>query len=112
MVGIQCGDSTTPITVHHLERAKDILMKIHWFGITDYFTSSLCLLSWMYGGDPQPRHLQQSRRGNYSFIPIDIAFNDNEKSLFYFNERFDLQLYAYAEDLFRDRLNVIGCPLL
>ena len=65
MNGIQCGETPDPpLNRTHINRAKQMLMIMIFFGITEHFKSSVCLMAWMHGGDPQPSHFAVSRQGN------------------------------------------------
>jgi hypothetical protein len=60
-LGIQCA-ADVPLNDTHLAVAKEVLMSLLFFGITEHFKTSVCQLAWMYGGDPVPKHFTVSRR--------------------------------------------------
>jgi hypothetical protein len=108
--GIQCCDSDAVLTDRHLDVAKEVLMAMLWFGITEQFKTSVCLLAWMYGGTPRPRHFRKSRQGIYQRRDMSEEFSDIEAEAFLHRERFDLELYRYAVEIFEHRRQHTGCP--
>jgi hypothetical protein len=111
--GIQCGAVPNPPLNHtHLAIAKDMLMLMIFVGVTEHFKSSVCLMAWMHGGNPQPSHFRPSRQGNYPRQTMEQALTPDELATFTHSERFDLELYAYGRSVFLNRLELSGCPLL
>lgn len=95
--------------------AKEILQSMLYFGLTDYFKTSVCSLSWMYGGEVKPFHFQKFREGRYnkSDFSIDVLLPTSlDKELFYRIERYDIEVYEYAKKVFMDRLRLTGCPII
>jgi len=109
--GIQCGEDFE-LKEYHVLIAKQVLTAMLWFGITEYFQSSVCQFSWMYGGDPEPFHFSKSREGLYVYQTMQQALNESEREGFINRERFDLQLYAFAVETFLGRMESTKCPIL
>ena len=63
--GIECGNNNIHINHTHIEIAKDILLRFVYFGITEHFHTSICMMSWLYGGRVHPYHFKVWRKGNY-----------------------------------------------
>jgi hypothetical protein len=109
--GIQCAEDFE-LSEHHLFIAKQVLSAMLWFGITEYFQSSVCQFSWMYGGDPEPLHFSKAREGSYNYQTMQQALNESEQERVISQERFDLQLYEFAVETFLGRVKSTQCPLL
>lgn len=109
--GYQCGENID-LNDSHGEIAKQVLTALPWFGITEYFKTSVCQFSWMYGGDPQAFHFQVFRKGQYKYMRMEEALNDTQQKSFTYSERYDLQIYAFALNLFLQRHEVTGCPVI
>ena len=107
--GIQCG-AAVEVNVTHLGIAKEVLSASLFFGLTEYFKTSVCMLSWMYGGEVLSYHFKKHREGNYVKRTMREALSDEQLAAFLHRERFDLSLYAFAEDIFQHRLQLIDCP--
>ena len=107
--GIQCG-AAVEVNETHLGIAKEVLSASLFFGLTEYFKTSVCMLSWMYGGDVLPYHFKKAREGNYTRKTMREALSDEQLTAFLHRERFDLSLYDFAEEMFQHRLQLIGCP--
>ena len=56
--GIPSGSTNKLLTDEHLVIAKKVLLATLWFGISEYFDSSVCLLAWMYGSEPKLLHFK------------------------------------------------------
>lgn len=107
--GFQCGENV-PLSVDHLDTAKQVLTKILFVGITDYFRESVCLFTWLYGGTVQSFHYQKSRVTNYSTATgIDEILTLSQKQAFLHVYRYDIELYEFALDLFKSRYEGTGC---
>ena len=63
--GIECGNNNIIINHTHIEIAKDILLRFVYFGITEHFHTSICMMSWLYGGSVHPYHFKVWRKGHY-----------------------------------------------
>ena len=63
--GIECGNNNILINYTHIDIAKDILLRFVYFGITEHFHTSICMMSWLYGGSVHPYHFKVWRKGNY-----------------------------------------------
>jgi hypothetical protein len=109
--GYQCGE-LVELNDSHAVTAKQVLTAIPWFGITEYFNTSVCQFSWMYGGDPQPLHFQRYRQGQYQHLSMEEALDDTQRRLFLHSERYDLMIYEFALSLFLQRHQVTECPII
>jgi len=107
--GYHCGDKVK-LSEHHLDVAKSVLDNALFVGISEYFKTSICLFSWIYGGTPKEYHFNKFREGNYTHIGIDELTESDIKS-FRDSERYDLSLYAYALQDFMEKLALTRCPL-
>ena len=110
--GIQCGDSFIEITDKHLEISKQVLSSFLWFGITEYFKTSVCQFSWMYGSNPTNIDFQKHRSGNYTFKLMEEVLNETEMNDFVFHEIFDIELYKFGLEIFESRQQVTTCPYI
>ena len=63
--GIECGNNNIIINHTHIDIAQDILLRFVYFGITEHFHTSICMMSWLYGGRVHPYHFKVWRKGNY-----------------------------------------------
>lgn len=110
--GIPCGDSTHELTDDNLVVAKKVLLAMLWFGISEYFNSSVCLLAWMYGSEPKPLHFKRGfREGTYAHREIVEVLSDDDITKFRESEKYDLELYEFAKSIFIERMAFSGCPL-
>lgn len=108
--GFQCPDRDIVLEDRHLEIAKKVLLSVLWFGITERFSESICLFSWMYGGTPNESHvLNVFRKGSYKYETLEESLNEMEIRSFNHRERFDLALYEYATEVFDNRWSMTGC---
>lgn len=109
--GIQCGDNIQ-LNDSHIETAKKVLMAFLWFGITEYFNTSVCQFSFLYGGDPIPLHFTKSRVGNYEYKSKHEVFSSREVEIFNEIHRFDIEVYNFAVHVFLNRVKVTKCPVI
>lgn len=109
--GIPCG-ADVELNETHLHIAKEVAMSLSFFGVTEHFKSSVCLLSWMYGHDVRAEHFRPARVGNYTRLTLEQALTAEEAERFKQVERFDLDLYEFAKEIFLHRLSLTGIPLL
>jgi hypothetical protein len=107
--GYQCGASVD-LTDDHLDTAKQVLSKILFFGLTESFKESLCLFTWLYGGEVRPEHLKQSRQTVYQTSRnIDEVLSVLQKDMFMNTYRYDIELYEFAQEMFYNRYRLTGC---
>lgn len=107
--GYQCGENIE-LTDGHLDVVKAVLNHLNFVGLTERLSDSVCLLAWMYGGDPSAKHFRSARQGNYVKVTMEEALNTDELRQFLYSERYDLQLYQHAVNLFNERYLITECP--
>lgn len=109
--GYQCGQDIE-LNDRHLDIAKKVLLSMLFVGITEKFKTSVCMMSWMYGGKVESYHFGKFRENVYQRKAINDIFTPIQRFSFLFNERFDIALYDYANSLFEHRLNHTRCPMI
>ena len=114
MAGV--GGSTDHINEHHLKLAIENLHKMAFFGLQEYFDSSVCMFFRQYGGvrtgalDEALFALRESTS--------DVLYNPREPlgrldvGAVYFHDGFDVQLYREAVRLFKARARALNFTLL
>lgn len=107
--GYQCGE-IVQLQENHLNIAKQVLSKILFVGLTDQFLKSLCLFSWLYGGEVKLEHTRKSRQTKYTTSRnINEVLTIDQILLFRQVYRFDIELYTFAAEMFDSRFQLTGC---
>jgi hypothetical protein len=106
--GIQCGVNMD-LTEQHGAYARGVLASMAGFGLTEKFNSSVCLFYWMYGGEIRNHYFSSFREGSYEKLPIEKALSKEDIDVFRHSERFDLDLYQFADELFLHRMQMTEC---
>lgn len=107
--GFQCGE-VVDLTNDHLDIAKQVISKILFVGLTENFKQSLCLFTWMYGGEVAPVHLTKTRQTAYRTSKnIKDVLSPHQRSMFKTAYRYDIELYSFARELFDNRYQLTGC---
>jgi hypothetical protein len=107
--GYQCGEDVA-ISESHLQNAQRVISAFAGFGITEHFKSSVCLFYWMYGGGTvKQSYFGVFREGNYSKDSAGHVLGKLGMNEVRSVERYDLALYEFAEQLFKQRIAVTEC---
>mmetsp|Transcript_6714 Transcript_6714/g.8114 ORF Transcript_6714/g.8114 Transcript_6714/m.8114 type:complete len:459 (+) Transcript_6714:229-1605(+) len=103
--------------------AVDNMEKLAWFGLTEYYKESLCLLFYQYEGKlPSMCACGEEKDGNLRHVTHGIHPHDVSRLSLRIKKkidritRIDRELYRYAKDIFEARLmqleNVTGTRIL
>ena len=107
--GYQCGE-VVELQERHLDIAKQVLSKMLFVGLTDQFLKSVCLFSWLYGGEVKKEHTRKSRETKYTTSSdINDVLTRDQILLFLHAYRFDIELYGFATEIFESRFQLTGC---
>jgi hypothetical protein len=109
--GIQCGENVE-LTNEHLEKAKIVLSTTVFFGITEKFKTSVCMMGWIYGGPVAEYQFGKFRESQYVRRTMQDEFTEEQISGFKERERFDYGLYEFANEYFDEMLSFTKCPLI
>lgn len=109
--GFQCGE-TVDLTDYHIDVAKQVLSKILFVGITENFKESVCLFSWLYGGEASPLHMQKTRQTPHlGSRSMQDVLSPQQRILFNAAYKYDIELYRFARELFMNRYHLTGCAI-
>jgi len=110
LLGRSCTD-TKEVTSSDLEVARTRLTAVDFFGISEYYNTSVCLLFKTFGGAPADHDFTVVKKST-AYNPEKYPLADEELEVVKKSEEIDLQFYEFAKQVFFDRLTQQNQPLL